>query len=119
MAAAENTMTLIKCIIKGERLPVVQDGLEKIGVVGMTAWEVKGHGRQKGHIEHYRGLEIKVNLLPKVMIEIVVPDTDVEQIVNVLIESARTGEIGDGKIFLLPVRETIRIRTGDRGLEAI
>jgi nitrogen regulatory protein P-II 1 len=120
MAASDsNNMTLIKCVIKGERLHAVQEGLERIGIVGMTAWEVKGHGRQKGHIEHYRGLEIKVNLLPKVMLEIVVPDNDVEQIVDVLMESARTGDIGDGKIFLLPVADTIRIRTGDRGVEAI
>lgn len=119
MNVAEASMTLIKAVIKGERLRDVQEALEDIGVVGMTAWEVKGHGRQKGHIEHYRGLKVKVNLLPKVMLELVVPDTDVEQIVTVIRESASTGEIGDGKIFLLPVGDAVRIRTGDRGIEAI
>ncbi len=119
MAAAESKMTMIKAVIKGERLHPVQEALEKIGTVGMTVWEVKGHGRQKGHIEHYRGLKVKVNLLPKVMLEIVVPDEDVERIVSVLAEAARTGDIGDGKIFLLPVADAMRIRTGDRGVDAI
>ena len=116
---ADGKMTMIQCVFKGEQLYEVQDALEKIGVVGMSIWEVKGHGRQKGHIEHYRGLETRVNLLPKLMIEIVVVDEDIEHIVGTLMQAARTGEIGDGKIFLLPVADTIRVRTGERGTGAI
>ncbi len=116
---ADASMTMIQCVFKGERLYEVQHVMEEIGVVGMTIWEVKGHGRQKGHIEHYRGLETRVNLLPKLMLEIVVADDDVERIVEALMTAARTGEIGDGKIFLLPVSETVRVRTGERGAAAI
>ncbi len=119
MNANDGRMTMIQCVFKGERLYEVTHALEEIGIVGMTIWEVKGHGRQKGHIEHYRGLETKVNLLPKLMLEIVVPDDDVEHIVQTLAGAARTGEIGDGKIFLLPVGDTIRVRTGERGVAAI
>lgn len=112
-------MTMIQCVFKGERLYDVQAAMEKIGVVGMTVWEVKGHGRQMGHIEHYRGLETKVNLLPKLMLEIVVLEDEVDRVVGTLTEAARTGEIGDGKIFLLPVENAIRVRTGERGPQAI
>ena len=119
MEAATNSMTMIQCVFKGERLYDVQKAMEDIGIVGMTIWEVKGHGRQMGHIEHYRGLETKVNLLPKLMLEIVVPGEDVELVVKSLVEAARTGEIGDGKIFLLPVGDVIRVRTGERGKQAI
>ncbi len=112
-------MTMIQCVFKGERLYDVQSALEEIGVVGLTIWEVKGHGRQKGHIEHYRGLETRVNLLPKLMLEIVVANEDADRIVEALTEAAHTGEIGDGKIFLLPVADTIRVRTGERGTAAI
>lgn len=112
-------MTMIQCVFKGERLYDVQAAMEKIDIVGMTIWEVKGHGRQMGHIEHYRGLETKVNLLPKLMLEIVVPATDAEQIVDALVQAARTGDIGDGKIFLIPVQDAIRVRTGQRGLVAL
>lgn len=119
MAAVEGKMSMIKCIFKGERLYDVQEAMEGIGIEGMTVWEVKGHGRQKGHIEHYRGLETKVNLLPKLMLEIVVPDDDVERIVDTLASAARTGEIGDGKIFILPVRDAVRVRTGEKGAAAL
>lgn len=119
MNASNGKMTLVQAIIKGDRYPAVQQALEDIGVVGMTVWEVKGHGRQKGHIEHYRGLKIKVNLLPKVMLELVVEDNEVEKIATAIRESASSGEIGDGKIFLIPVGDAIRIRTGDRGTEAL
>ena len=115
----DSKMTMIQCVFKGERLYDVQAAMEEIGIVGMTIWEVKGHGRQKGHIEHYRGLETRVNLLPKLMLEIVVHEGDVERIVGKLMKAARTGEFGDGKIFLLPVMDTIRVRTGERGEEAI
>lgn len=119
MNASEGRMTLIKAVIKGDRYPAVQQALEEIGVVGMTVWEVKGHGRQKGHIEHYRGLEIKVNLLPKVILELVVEDKEAEEVATAIREAASSGEIGDGKIFLIPVKDAIRIRTGDRGTEAL
>ena len=112
-------LTMIQCVFKGDQLFEVQQAMEKIGIVGMTIWEVKGHGRQKGHIEHYRGLEITVNLLPKLMLEIVLPDEEVEQVVEAIIQAARTGEIGDGKIFLMPVKDVIRVRTGERGTAAI
>ena len=116
---ADGKTTMIQCVFKGEQLYEVTKAMEQLGVVGMTIWEVKGHGRQKGHIEHYRGLETKVNLLPKLMVEIVVPDADVEEVVEALLGAARTGQIGDGKIFLIPVGDVIRVRTGERGLEAI
>ncbi|MFA5810012.1 MAG: P-II family nitrogen regulator [Thermoleophilia bacterium] len=112
-------LTMIQCVFKGERLYDVQKAMEDIDIVGMTIWEVKGHGRQMGHIEHYRGLETKVNLIPKLMLEIIVPDNEVEIIVDSLLGAARTGEIGDGKIFLIPVADAIRVRTGDRGIKAI
>lgn len=116
---ASTPMTMIQCVFKGERLYDVTKAMEDIGIVGMTIWEVKGHGRQMGHIEHYRGLETKVNLLPKLMLEIVVPDSDCEEIIESLLAAARTGEIGDGKIFLIPVGDAIRVRTGERGIRAI
>jgi nitrogen regulatory protein P-II 1 len=116
---ANNGISMIQCVFKGERLYDVQSAMEEIGVVGMTIWEVKGHGRQKGHIEHYRGLETKVNLLPKLMLEIVVPDDEVEHIVEKLTSAARTGEIGDGKIFILSVADAVRVRTGERGPTAL
>lgn len=119
MEELELGMSMIQCVFKGERLREVQDALEELGVVGMTIWEVKGHGRQKGHIEHYRGLVTRVNLLPKVMLQIVCHDRDREGIISALVESARTGEIGDGKIFVAPVSNVIRIRTGERGRDAI
>lgn len=111
--------TMIQCVFKGERLFDVQKSMEDIDIVGMTIWEVKGHGRQMGHIEHYRGLETKVNLLPKLMLEIVVPSQEAEIIVESLLKATRTGDIGDGKIFLLPVADVIRVRTGERGEKAI
>lgn len=119
MNTSDLGMSMIQCVFKGERLRDVQDKMEAIGIVGMTIWEVKGHGRQKGHIEHYRGLETKVNLLPKVMLQIICHDRDREDIIEGLIEATRTGEIGDGKIFIIPVGDVIRIRTGERGRDAI
>lgn len=116
---SSSAYTMIQCVFKGERLFDVQKAMEDIDIVGMTIWEVKGHGRQMGHIEHYRGLETKVNLLPKLMLEIVVPHDEVEIIVESLLKAARTGDIGDGKIFLLPVADVIRVRTGERGKQAI
>jgi len=112
-------MKKIEAIIKPFKLEDVKDELNKIGVKGITVVEVKGFGRQKGHTELYRGAEYIVDFLPKIKLEIVVDDDLVEQVVEVIEETARTGKIGDGKIFVTPVEEVIRIRTGERGPGAI
>ena len=106
---------MIKAIIKPFKLESVRDALSEIGIEGLTATEVKGYGRQKGHTELYRGAEYVVDLLPKVKLEIVVRDDMVERTVAAIEEAAKTGKIGDGKIFVLPLADAIRIRTGERG----
>ena len=108
-------MKKIEAIIQPHKLEEVKEALMGAGVDGMTISEVHGHGRQKGHTETYRGHEYKVDLLPKVKIELFVAASRVEQIVNVICSSARTGKIGDGKVFVSPVDEAVRIRNGDRG----
>ncbi|MHB8763669.1 MAG: P-II family nitrogen regulator [Deferrisomatales bacterium] len=108
-------MKKIEAIIKPFRLDDVKDALKEVGVQGMTALEVKGFGRQKGHTEHYRGAEYTVDFVPKVKIEVVVPDALAPRVVEAIEKAARTGKIGDGKIFVLPVEEVVRIRTGERG----
>jgi nitrogen regulatory protein P-II 1 len=100
-------------------LDEVKQAINRLGATGMTVTEVKGCGRQRGHRELYRSTEFIVDLLPKVKIEIVAKDEDVEKLVNAIMESARTGAIGDGKIFILPVEEAIRIRTGEKGENAL
>jgi nitrogen regulatory protein P-II 1 len=105
----------IEAIIKPFKLDAVKDVLNEMGAQGLTVCEVKGFGRQKGHTELYRGAEYVVDFLPKIKLEIVVGDDMVEEIVNAIIKTAHTGRIGDGKIFILPVEEAIRIRTGERG----
>ncbi len=112
-------MKLIKAIVKPFKLEEVKDALAEIGIEGMTVSEVKGFGRQKGHTEIYRGSEYTVDFLPKSMIEVAVTDDQADKVVDKIIESANTGKIGDGKVFVLPIEEAIRIRTGDRGDEAI
>ncbi len=112
-------MKKIEAIIKPFKLDDVKEGLNDIGIQGMTMSEVKGYGRQKGHKEIYRGAEYVVDFIPKSKIEIVVEDDQVEQVVEVIRKSANTGKIGDGKIFVLPVEEAIRVRTGERGKDAI
>ena len=112
-------MKKVEAIIKPFKLDDVREALSEIGVAGMTATEVKGFGRQKGHTELYRGAEYVVDFLPKVKIELVVEESMVEQCVEAIIGVARTGKIGDGKIFVSPVERTIRIRTGEEGAEAI
>ena len=112
-------MKLIKAIIKPFKLEDVKDALSEIGVVGMTVTEVKGFGRQKGHTEIYRGSEYTVDFLPKTQLEIVVDDGIVEQAVNVIVERASTGKIGDGKVFVIPVESAVRIRTGETDAEAL
>lgn len=112
-------MKKVEAIIKPFKLDDVRDALGEIGVTGMTVSEVKGFGRQKGHTEIYRGAEYAVDFLPKVKIELILPDEQVERVVETIIETARSGKIGDGKIFVLPVEDVIRIRTGERSEAAI
>ena len=107
-------MKLMKCIIRPNKLEEVREALAKLNVSGMTVSEVRGHGRQKGHKAIYRGREYSVILLLKMMIELVLLDDLVEEVLKVVIETARTGEIGDGRIFVLPVEEGYNIRTGER-----
>jgi nitrogen regulatory protein PII len=107
-------MKLIKCIVRPNKVDEIKDALEKVSVSGMTVTEVRGHGRQKGHKAVYRGREYEVSLLPKMMIDVVAPDALVDDIVRTVVEAARTGEIGDGRIFVMPVEETYNIRTGER-----
>jgi nitrogen regulatory protein P-II 1 len=112
-------MKKIEAIIKPFKLDEVRDALHGIGVKGMTITEVKGFGRQKGHTELYRGAEYVVDFIPKVKIEVVVPDNMSGTVVEVLEMTGKTGKIGDGKIFVFPVEEAVRIRTGQRGEEAV
>jgi nitrogen regulatory protein P-II 1 len=112
-------MKKIEAIIKPFKLDEVKNALTKIGVQGMTVTEVKGFGRQKGHTEVYRGAEYKIDFLPKVKIEVIVTDEIVLQVIETIERAAKTGKIGDGKIFVFPVDEVIRIRTGERGRDAL
>ena len=112
-------MKLITAIIKPFKLDDVRDALEEVGVRGITVTEVKGFGRQKGHTELYRGAEYVVDFLPKVKLEIAVADEQVDRVVEAITKSAQTGKIGDGKIFVLPLEQIIRIRTGESGAEAL
>jgi nitrogen regulatory protein P-II 1 len=105
----------IEAIIRHIKLEEVKKALDEVGVLGMTVTEVRGFGRQKGYTESYRGAKLTINLLPKLKLEIVVKDEDVEKVLETIVKVARTGEIGDGKIFVLPVDEAVRIRTGERG----
>ena len=109
------TMKKIEAIIQPHKLEDVKEALKSIGVDGMTISEVRGHGRQKGHKEVYRGMEYQVDLLPKVKIELVVPDQRSAEVIQTVVNSARTGKIGDGKVFVFDVAEAIRIRNEDRG----
>ncbi len=112
-------MKKIEAVIKPFKLDDVKDALHDAGVSGMTVTEVKGFGRQKGHTELYRGAEYVIDFLPKVKIEVVVEDNLVDNVVEAITEAARTGRIGDGKIFVSPIDEAVRIRTGDKGPDAI
>ena len=112
-------MKKIEAIVKPFKLDEVKNALTKIGVQGMTVTEVKGFGRQKGHTESYRGTEYSIDFLPKSKIELIVSDELVNQAIETIERAAKTGKIGDGKIFLSPIEEVIRIRTGERGKEAI
>jgi len=112
-------MKKIEAIVQPFRSEEVQTALKNIGITGMTISEVRGHGRQKGHTEVYRGQEYQVDLLPKVKFELVVPDARLEEVLTVMTGAARTGKIGDGKIFVLDIMDAVRIRNGDRGEDAI
>ncbi len=107
-------MKLIKCIIRPNKVDEVKDALGKLNISGMTATEVRGHGKQKGHTAIYRGKEYNVSLLPKIEIEVVVADALVDEAIKAVIAAARTGEIGDGRVFVMPVEQTYRIRTGEK-----
>ncbi|HXX19783.1 MAG TPA: P-II family nitrogen regulator [Candidatus Acidoferrum sp.] len=112
-------MTKIEAIIQTSKLDQVKDALHEIGVEGMTVLEARGHGRQKGHTEFYRGREYTVDLIPKIKLELVVGDERAEQIVQTIVTAARTGKIGDGKIFLSKIDDAIRIRNDERGDSAL
>ncbi len=112
-------MKKIEAIIKPFKLDDVKDALAQIGIAGMTVTEVKGYGRQQGHTELYRGAEYIVDFLPKVKVEIVVKAEDVDEVVEKIVEAARTGKIGDGKVFVSDIETVVRIRTGERDEEAI
>ncbi|MBI5331278.1 MAG: P-II family nitrogen regulator [Betaproteobacteria bacterium] len=112
-------MKKIECIIKPFKLDEVREALSAIGVTGLTVTEVKGFGRQKGHTELYRGAEYVVDFLPKVKIELVVADSMVDAALDTVVKAARTGKIGDGKIFVTPVEQVVRIRTGESGEAAV
>ena len=107
-------MKLIKSIVRPNKVDEVRDALEKMGIGGVTVTEVRGHGKQKGHTAVYRGKEYNVNPLPKMEIDVVVDDSSVDAAIKAIIQAARTGEIGDGRVFVLPVGESFRIRTGEK-----
>ena len=112
-------MKKLECIIRPFKLEDVREALDNLGYRGMTVTEVKGFGRQKGHTELYRGSEYTIEFLPKLKIEIVMRDDDVDEAVDAIMQAASTGKIGDGRIFIIPIEEAIRIRTGERGDAAI
>jgi nitrogen regulatory protein P-II 1 len=110
---------LITAVIKPHKLDEVKAALESFGVQGMTVSEASGYGRQRGHTEVYRGAEYTVDLVPKVRVEIIVDDTDVADVVDVVVKSAQTGRIGDGKVWTTPIEDVVRVRTGEHGADAI
>ncbi|MBI4609686.1 MAG: P-II family nitrogen regulator [Candidatus Rokubacteria bacterium] len=112
-------MKKVEAIIKPFKLDDVKEALTQIGIIGMTVTEVRGFGRQKGHTELYRGSEYTIDFLPKVKVEVVVPDQMVDKVVSTVVAAAKTGSIGDGKVFVLSVGESLRIRTGERGEDAV
>ena len=112
-------MRLVTAIVKPFKLEDVKSALETLGVLGLTVSEVRGYGRQKGHTEVYRGAEYTVDLVPKVRVEILVDDLDADKVVETVVEAARTGKIGDGKVWVTQVESVVRVRTGERGADAI
>ena len=112
-------MEMIEAVIKPQKLDAVKTALAKLGILGVTAIEVKGYGRQAGHTERYRGAKMDVGFVPKVMLQICVKPSDRDPAIHAIIEAARTGEVGDGKIFVYPVAKVVRIRTGDEDEKAL
>ncbi|MGH3512211.1 MAG: P-II family nitrogen regulator [Pseudonocardiaceae bacterium] len=112
-------MMLVTAIVKPFALGDVKAALERLGVLGMTVSEVQGYGRQKGHTEVYRGAEYKVDFVPKIRVEVVIDEARVDKTIDALVEAARTGKIGDGKVWVTPVETVVRVRTGERGLDAL
>jgi nitrogen regulatory protein PII len=112
-------MQMIETVIKPHRLDAVKGALAKLNILGVTAVECKGFGRQMGHTERYRGAKMDVGFVPKVLLKICVNDSDLDEAVNVIMEAARTGEVGDGKIFVFPITEVVRIRTGEKNEAAV
>lgn len=112
-------MKKIEVIIRPEKLESVQRALEKVGYSGLMISEIEGHGKQKGIVQQWRGEKYKVAFLPKIKIEIIVKDNEIERIIKTIVDSAKTGEIGDGKIFISPIENVVRIRTGEKGEQAI
>ena len=112
-------MKLVTAIVKPFKLDDVKSALETLGVLGLTVSEIRGYGRQKGHTEVYRGAEYTVDLVPKVRVEVLVDDLDAEKVVETIAEAARTGKIGDGKVWITPVDAVVRVRTGERGADAL
>lgn len=112
-------MKKIEAIIRPEKLDVVRKALDSSGYPGIMITEIEGHGKQKGVVQQWRGETYRVELLPKVKIEVIIPDKDLDRIIKIIIENSRTGAVGDGKIFVSDIREAIRIRTGEKGEEAI
>lgn len=112
-------MVKIEAIVRPDRLDEVKSALDELGVTGLTITEVRGSGKQRGYVHHYRGAEYTVNLLDKVKIETVIPDSQVDDVIQAITTAARTGEVGDGKIFVFPVADAVRVRTGERGEAAV
>jgi len=112
-------MKMVMAIIKPFKLDEVRQGLDDLGIAGLTVSEVKGYGRQKGHTEIYRGAEYEVNFVPKLKIEVAVPTESVDKVIEIISEAAKTGQIGDGKIFVMPIEQSVRIRTGEVGTAAL
>jgi nitrogen regulatory protein P-II 1 len=113
------SMKLVTAVIKPHQLDAVKEALHAMGVSGMTVSEVQGYGRQKGHTEVYRGAEYTVEFLPKIRIDVLIDEIDVEKVVDAVVSASRTGKIGDGKVWVTSVDEVIRVRTGERGLDAL
>lgn len=112
-------MHMIEAVIKPNKLDAVKTGLAKLGILGVTAIEVKGFGRQMGHTERYRGAKMDVGFVPKVLLKVCVKASDAEPAVNAIVEAGRTGEVGDGKVFVYPISQVVRIRTGDKNEQAL
>ncbi|HBO53659.1 P-II family nitrogen regulator [Janibacter terrae] len=112
-------MKLVTAIIKPHQIDDVKESLEAFGITGMTVSEASGYGRQRGHSEVFRGAEYTVDFVPKIRLEVLVEDVDVQSVVSVVVAAARTGRIGDGKVWVTPVEDVVRVRTGEKGVEAI